>query len=367
MHLYMGDFRYPKHKRLNFMQVQTCFVVTRAEHTGHVVTRAEHTVTGHVVTRAEHTGHVVTRTEHTEHTVTRAEHTVTGHVVTRAGHTGHVVTRAEHTGHVVKAIFHYSRFARAGGATNFHHVKNQSRRHAKKVECSSTLTRVREQASGQKLRRPDNYGESWIMFAPPARSKRLHWKMALTRAEHTGRQGAPSSNLLTTNNLLKYWLLSDSSLWIKEEMFLFSFSLSRISSGNIYYWITHLICPCLHEFVNVCSRFLQEKIFVCSLCGYIHVSCLIILSWIYKIHLFGVFFRSLYTKPSEFIAIILHLWDIVSPPYLRVGKQGYGSRSKDVGSSPGHNLPHSVHSRDLWFQRCQTCTSSDNARQLGRN
>ena len=132
------------------MQVQTCFVVTRAEHT----------VTGHVVTRAEHTGHVVTRTEHTEHTVTRAEHTVTGHVVTRAGHTGHVVTRAEHTGHVVKAIFHYSRFARAGGATNFHHVKNQSRRHAKKVECSSTLTRVREQASGQKMGRLDNYRES---------------------------------------------------------------------------------------------------------------------------------------------------------------------------------------------------------------
>ena len=42
----------------------------------------------------------------------------------------------------LKAIFHYSRFARAGGATNFHHVKNQSRGHAKKVECSSTLRRV---------------------------------------------------------------------------------------------------------------------------------------------------------------------------------------------------------------------------------
>jgi hypothetical protein len=38
----------------------------------------------------------------------------------------------------VKAIFHYGRFARAGGATNFNHVKNQSRGHAKKVECSST-------------------------------------------------------------------------------------------------------------------------------------------------------------------------------------------------------------------------------------
>ena len=36
-------------------------------------------------------------------------------------------------------------------------MKNQSRGHAKKVECGSTLTRVREQASGQKMRRLDNY------------------------------------------------------------------------------------------------------------------------------------------------------------------------------------------------------------------
>ena len=40
----------------------------------------------------------------------------------------------------VKAIFHCSRFARAGGAIgNFNHVKNQSPGHAKKVECSSTF------------------------------------------------------------------------------------------------------------------------------------------------------------------------------------------------------------------------------------
>ena len=39
----------------------------------------------------------------------------------------------------LKAIFHCGRFARAGGATNFNHVKNQSRGHAKKVECSSTF------------------------------------------------------------------------------------------------------------------------------------------------------------------------------------------------------------------------------------
>jgi uncharacterized protein YlxW (UPF0749 family) len=39
----------------------------------------------------------------------------------------------------LKAIFRCSRFARAGGATNFNHVKNQSPEHAKKVECSSTF------------------------------------------------------------------------------------------------------------------------------------------------------------------------------------------------------------------------------------
>ena len=40
---------------------------------------------------------------------------------------------------MIKAIFHCGRFARAGGATNFNHVKNQSRGHAKKVGCSSTF------------------------------------------------------------------------------------------------------------------------------------------------------------------------------------------------------------------------------------
>jgi hypothetical protein len=33
----------------------------------------------------------------------------------------------EHARSQVKAIFHCGRFARAGGATNFNHVKNQSR------------------------------------------------------------------------------------------------------------------------------------------------------------------------------------------------------------------------------------------------
>ena len=39
----------------------------------------------------------------------------------------------------IKAIFHCGRFARVDGTTNFNHVKNQSRGHVKKVECSSTF------------------------------------------------------------------------------------------------------------------------------------------------------------------------------------------------------------------------------------
>jgi uncharacterized protein YycO len=53
-----------------------------------------------------------------------------------------------------------NRFARAGGATNFNHVKNQSRGHVKKVECSSLLWRVSEHSGGQKMHRKDKYRES---------------------------------------------------------------------------------------------------------------------------------------------------------------------------------------------------------------
>jgi hypothetical protein len=57
----------------------------------------------------------------------------------------------------LKAIFHCSRFARAGGATNFNDVKSQSPGHAKKVECT---WRVREHSGGQNMHRLDNYRES---------------------------------------------------------------------------------------------------------------------------------------------------------------------------------------------------------------
>jgi hypothetical protein len=38
--------------------------------------------------------------------------------------------------------------------------------------------RVREHSGGQKMHRLDNYKESWVMFALPARAKRLQWNMA---------------------------------------------------------------------------------------------------------------------------------------------------------------------------------------------
>ena len=44
----------------------------------------------------------------------------------------------DHASSSLKAIFHCGRFARAGGATNFNHVKNQPRGQVK-VECSSTF------------------------------------------------------------------------------------------------------------------------------------------------------------------------------------------------------------------------------------
>ena len=45
----------------------------------------------------------------------------------------------DHPSSSLKAIFHCSRFSRPGGATNFNHVKNQSRGQVKKFECSSTF------------------------------------------------------------------------------------------------------------------------------------------------------------------------------------------------------------------------------------
>jgi hypothetical protein len=73
-----------------------------------------------------------------------------------------------------KGNFPFSRLA-----TSFNHVKNQSPGHAKKVECSF----ISSIYIGQKMHRLGNYRESWVMFAPPARAKRLQWKMALRKSQ----------------------------------------------------------------------------------------------------------------------------------------------------------------------------------------
>ena len=103
--------------------------------------------------------------------------------------------------HYLKAIFHCGRFARAGGATNFNHVKNQSRGHAKKVECSSTFM-----ACPRAFRRTKNAQDRRLQkklsnVRSPARAKRLQWKIAFEAFFHCSRfaraGGAGFENLLT--------------------------------------------------------------------------------------------------------------------------------------------------------------------------
>ena len=83
----------------------------------------------------------------------------------------------------LKAIFHCSRFARAGGATNFNHVKNQSRGHAKKVECSST-----SMACPRAFRRTKN-----------AQIRQLQRKLSNVRSAHAGKATAMENCLKTLN------------------------------------------------------------------------------------------------------------------------------------------------------------------------
>ena len=82
---------------------------------------------------------------------------------------------------IVKAIFHCSRFARAGGATNFNHVKNQSRGHAKKVECSSTFM-----ACPRAFRRTKN-----------AQDRQLQRKLSNVRSARSGKATAMENCLYT--------------------------------------------------------------------------------------------------------------------------------------------------------------------------
>ena len=79
---------------------------------------------------------------------------------------------------IVKAVSRCSRFAREGETTDCNLVKNQSRRHAKKLKCSSTSKRVRVHKSRQKTLRLDNHSKSLNLFTPPVRAKQLQWKTA---------------------------------------------------------------------------------------------------------------------------------------------------------------------------------------------
>ena len=63
----------------------------------------------------------------------------------------------------LKAIFHCSRFARAGGATNFNHVKNHEKSRPgtpRKLNVVLLSWRVREHAGSQKMHMLGNYRES---------------------------------------------------------------------------------------------------------------------------------------------------------------------------------------------------------------
>ena len=87
----------------------------------------------------------------------------------------------------LKAIFHCSRFARAGEATNFNHVKNQSPGHAKKVECSSTFM-----ACPRAVRRTKN-----------AQVRQLQRKLSNVRSARAGKATAMENGLYRAENFTK--------------------------------------------------------------------------------------------------------------------------------------------------------------------
>ena len=94
----------------------------------------------------------------------------------------------DHASSSLKAIFHCGRFARAGGATNFDHVKNQPRGHVKKVECSSTFM-----ACPRAFRRTKN-----------AQVRHLQRKLSNVRSTRADKATAMKNCL----NVLRYYLRS---------------------------------------------------------------------------------------------------------------------------------------------------------------
>ena len=113
----------------------------------------------------------------------------------------------DHASSSLKAIFHCGRFARAGGATNFNHVKNQSRGHVKKVECSSTFM-----ACPRAFKRTKS-----------AQDRQLQRKLSNSRSARAGKATAMENCL----NVLRYYLRS------AADQYLFTYSHS--DSQYLYY------------------------------------------------------------------------------------------------------------------------------------
>ena len=94
----------------------------------------------------------------------------------------------DHASCSLEAIFHCGRLARARGATNFNHVKNQSREHVKKVECSSTFMAC---PCPRAFRRTKN-----------AQDRQLQRKLSNVRSARAGKATAMENCL----NVLRYYL-----------------------------------------------------------------------------------------------------------------------------------------------------------------
>ena len=104
----------------------------------------------------------------------------------------------DHASSSLKAIFHCGRFARAGRAINFNHVKNQSRGHVKQVECSSTFM-----ACPRAFKRTKN-----------AKDRQLQRKLSNVRFARAGKATAMENCL----NVLRCYLRS------ATDQYLFTYS-----------------------------------------------------------------------------------------------------------------------------------------------
>jgi hypothetical protein len=100
----------------------------------------------------------------------------------------------DHASSSLQAIFHCGCFARGGGATNFNHVKNQSRGQVKNVECSSTFMACPRAFKGTKN----------------AQDRQLQRKLSNVRSDRAGKATAMEDCL----NVLRYYLRSAAAQYL---------------------------------------------------------------------------------------------------------------------------------------------------------